>query len=57
MMYQISICDKVSNTTHLVSVDALNHQDAVKDAMLILDKKITHPAHLIENKRKSAPRL
>ena len=57
MIYQISIFDKISGKYYVESVDADNHPNAVKDAMQKLDKKLKPPTHLIEAKRKTAPKL
>ena len=56
MIYQVSILDKVSGKCYVEGVEADNYPDAVKDAMIRLDKKLEPPTHLVRNP-KSAPRL
>ena len=55
MLYQVSIKDKISGKTYVQSVEADNYPNAVKDAMLALDKKLEPPTWLVQNK--TAPRL
>ena len=56
MIYQVSILDKVSGLCHVESVYADNYPDAVKDAMIRLDKKLKPPTHLVRDP-KGPPRL
>lgn len=50
MLYQVSIYDKVSKKCYVRSVDADNYPNAVKDAMLRLDKELDPPVHLVQAK-------
>lgn len=57
MIYQVAILNKVTGQVHKESVEADNYPDAVKDAMISLDKKLEPPTHLVAEKRKQAPKL